>query len=255
MSRKWVAGLVVTGMLFWGGSAMAQINSEECQFTGDTNHLLTFPYLTNSDGWWGGMAVINTSGTDIGNDSLCLVGITEEGQTITKSAGEVGADVPGNGMLVALSDIVSADRVAIGVFTNANVTTEQVRGFGMIGDFTQGQGYLALQGDLKAGSTYLEVPYVPEGDTGWWRGFALFNNSGEQQEVTISVYFADGTEGEWDNITLEPNQMEVTLAPDWNQRARIVMQADGHIMGFAMFGDNAQAQGLVLPSGPAPEMD
>lgn len=256
MKGSWVVTVAVSVCLIFGaGTALAQIKGDSCNFSGETRHLLTFPYLTDNDeGWWGGMAIINTSGTAIPNDSICLVAIDEAKGVITVvNDEEVDLSLPGNGMTVELSRVIQDGRLAVGVFTNSNVTTEQVRGFGMIGDGTQGQGYLALQGDLVEGSTYLELPYVPEAGTGWWRGLALFNNSGAQVTANFEVHFEDGTEGTLPAKTLAADELDVSLLPDdWTQRAQIVIRATGKIMGFAMFGDNAQAQGLVMPTGPAP---
>jgi len=258
MTRKLFVGTLLALVMTWGGTAMGQI-ADQCELTGDAQQILTFPYFAgtlSTDGWWGGLAIINTTGTAIPASDLCVVGVTGAEQTGVNLPAELGGNSMYVNLVEGLNESFGTPQTALSVFSN-NDNAKNLRGFGMVGDGTQGQGYLALQGDNAGGLNKIEFPYVPGTDNGtWWRGMAIFNNAGEAQMLTFNVYYADGTTEE-DPITKEiaKDAMTVALLDDIlpegaaDKRSRIVVEGDkGKIFGFAMFGNGQEAQGLVAPN-------
>lgn len=273
MTRKLVTGLALALVLTWGSSAMAQI-ADGCNLTGTVEPVLTFPYFAGQDErgtgkenpneWWSGMAIINTTGTPIPAADLCVVGVTNAVPTGINLPRDLGANSMFVDILENIDERFAVPWTALTVFSN-NAHAQNLRGFGMVGDSVQGQGYLALRGDHVRGAKELEIPYVPETElddeqkpkpNAWWKGLAVFNNDAQAQDITFTAYYEDGTTDAWTKQALRANGMIVGLPgtddffPDYTvtKRARIVITSQGNIFAFAMFGDGSQAQGLVAPN-------
>lgn len=300
MFRKMVGSLLITLILFWGGSAMALApTANPCNLTNAVHHL-TFPFFPATGDFWAGFGIANLDPNDdqslIPADQICFFGRTTTGQQIETLGSEFFPEtgsfrngIPANAVYsVTMSTLATANplwlqRTFMGVYTatvdsNGNPVLFQttspnlLRGFGLMGDGTAAQGYLALNRGsdneenpgmmvdagppnhryAPLGNRVLNFDYIPR-NLGWPTGLAIANATGETAQVTFHVYYEDGgaTPAVQYNKQITPWNMLVgtieSLFPGHNleKRSRIIAVSDRNIHGYAFFSDGKQAQGLI----------
>lgn len=189
---------------------------------------LPVPHIAVSDGWWTGLALINTTDAAL---SPTLVFNTGHGKPLSLPArGHLSFTV------ASLFDGNPPDSLASAALTNAS----GVAGLLLFGSSDEeGNGGRLAGIHLREGSgTSLIFPHVVSDDT-WWTGIALFNPLSTACGLTLTGLDTAGTVVAVLGRTLGPGQRLVNTPPDLGlppETAWVRVSAATGLMGFELFG-------------------
>jgi len=257
MKRQMVSVMVAV-VLLWGGTAFAQGfgakmdggASNEC--ASGVEPVSMFPYFASSDGnWINGIYLVNTSGTEIPADALCVVGVDAAGAELGFWYDEPLKGDGGSDILVKNNFGTDWNKeLYLGIYAkNAEVAeaAQSLVAFGSISNRGQGGAYGTSFVNHEPG-TKLKFDFLPGGGN-WWGGMVFWNTAATPATLTFTYYKNEIKTVAPETIEVPANGFKKLQAADltwWDANVTVEVDSNQPVYGYAQYG-NGRSTNAYFP--------
>lgn len=272
MNRKWLGVVLVALMLVWGGTAMASVGgfgdkmsqAARASDCGDAHPVGLFPYFVDNAperAWYGGLYVVNTSGTnDIPAEALCFVGVGEAGDMFNTPfpAGPLNRNQSDSFLIRTLDEDESKwrDILYLGIYAKNQEVVEMLDGFAAFGSmFNRAQGGMFGATFMDAEATpskKMRFNYLAGGNVAvWWAGVVLWNTSTTDVATVNMTIVEDGQKIALPTQTIDAGKYKLFLPKhmggieQWagNKNVTMDIESTQPLYGYAQYGNRRGTNG------------